>query len=210
MRRPRHRAAALAAALALGLGLVASACSDDGDEDGAGAATTAPATSAPATTAAPEPATTAAPEPEPAPPPEPLPGLPADTAGFEDWTRLNADPIPQDSPQAQRVGFDAHGGTKNVYVNQPRGALQAGSGPREFPDGSIVVKAAGAGGDITLVAIMRKMQGQDPAHGDWEFVEYKRGGGGEEFATDASLRDGTCWGCHAVAEESDWVFTALD
>lgn len=211
-RPPARTALAVLAALALAAGVAG--CGGDDAAPPAPAASapepappaTAPATTAPATTA---PATTA-PAPRPAPArPAPLPGLPADTAGFERWTRLNADPIPPDSAASQRVGFDAHRGTKNVYVNVPPGRIGA-SGPGRFPDGTIVVKAAGSGGDPTLVAIMRKVQGSDPAHGDWRFVEYKRGGSGEAFATNDGLRDATCWSCHMAAEQTDWVFTALD
>jgi hypothetical protein len=194
----RRTAAILTAALALAL---AGCGGDDPAAESPAAATTAPAATAPASAPAP----TTAPEPAP-PPPPPLPRLPDDVAGFDRWTRLNADPIPPDSPQTQRVGFDAHRGTKDVYVNQPRSALASG----EYPDGTIVVKSAGDGGEPTLIAIMRKIAGVDPAHGDWEFIEYKRAGAGEDFATDASLADATCWGCHATAMETDWVFTTLD
>ncbi len=186
------------AALALGL-----AGCGDGDD----AAGTTPASAPAATTAAP-PAPTAPEPPAPEPPPRPLPGLPPDTAGFEDWPRLNAAPIPPDSAQTARVGFDAHRGVKNVHVDQP-GARAGDPGP-PYPDGTVLVKAAGTGGDLTLVAIMRKVVGSDPAHGDWEYVEYKRSGAGGDFATDASLTGATCWSCHAIAAGTDWVFTPAD
>lgn len=190
-------AAALLAAAALGLGLAA--CGGGDEAAAPDTATTAPGTTAPPAATAPEPA------PAP-PPPTALPGLPPYTAGFQRWDRLNREPIPPNSPATQRVGFDAHLGTKDVYVSVPRERLRPGG---DYPDGTIVVKAARDGADITLVAIMRKIQGVDPAHGDWEFVEYKSSGDGS-FATDASLTDGTCWGCHAIAEETDWVFTTLE
>jgi Cytochrome P460 len=179
---PRRRAVALL--LATGLGLP-------------------PATTAPPTTTAPAPA----PAPKPKPRPKALAGLPAFTAGFQRWDRLNAEPIPPDSPQTKRVGFDAHRGTKDVYVSVPRARLTRGG---EFPVGTILVKAARTDGAITLAAIMRKIQGVDPAHGDWEFVEYKRSSPDAAFATDASLTGATCWGCHQIAEDTDWVFTPLD
>lgn len=187
----------LAAGLALGL----SACGDDDESAGADPADAPP----PAATASAL-GTTAT---TPAPPPRPtaLPGLPAFTAGFEGWDRLNAKPIPPDSALARRVGVDAHRGTKNVYVNVPKEQLTPGE---DYPDGTIVVKAARNGGAITLVATMRKIQGIDPAHGDWKFVEYKRPSPGSAFATDASLTGATCWGCHAIAASTDSVFTPVD
>ena len=69
------------------------------------------------------------------------------------------------------MGFDAHRGTKNVYVSVPRERLTPGGA---FPEGTILVKAARTGGVMTLAAIMRRIQGVDPAHGDREFTVYKR------------------------------------
>ena len=58
----------------------------------------------------------------------------------------------------------------------------------------------------TLVAVMRKIAGSDPAHGDWRFAEYTRGAPGERFG--APLTGAVCWSCHAIASDTDWVFTA--
>lgn len=195
----RRRAAALL--LAAGLGLGAAACDGEGDDSGAeaGATSTAP------TATAPPPMT--APAPRPQPRPTALPGLPAFTAGFQRWDRLNAEPIPPNSAQTQRVGFDAHSSTKDVYVSVPRERLTRGG---DFPVGTILVKAGRVGGEITLAAIMRKIQGVDPAHGDWEWVEYKRSGADAPFTTSASLTGATCWSCHQIAQDTDWVFTQLD
>lgn len=207
LRVTTRRAAALVVAAGLALGLAACGGGDDSADD-AGGTTSAPATTAPpAATAAPPATTTAPPEPEPAPSPEPLAGLPPYTAGFESWDRLNAQPIPPDSAQTQRVGFDAHRGTKNVYVSVPRGRLTRGG---DFPEGTILVKAARTDGVITLAAIMRKIRGVDPDHGDWEFIEYKRASADATFATDSSLTGETCWSCHQIAADTDWVFTPLD
>jgi hypothetical protein len=189
--------AALAAAAA-----VAAGCGGDGggSEGGADDAPTAPAATSPRT--APGPAT--APAQAPAPAPVPLPGLPPETAGFAGWDRLNRAPIPPDSPQAQRVGFDAHRGVKHVYVRVPRGRPAAGT---DHPDGTVIVKAAGEDPlRPTLVAVMRKVAGSDPAHGDWRFEEYTRAAPGERF--EGPLTGEVCWSCHAIASETDWVFTA--
>lgn len=186
--------AALVGAIALG------GCGGEGGDEAGGPA---PAT-APTPPTAPEPRTATATvpreDPAPAPAPAALPGLPADTAGFERWPRLNAQPIPPNSPNTRRVGFDAHLSTKSVHVSR-RPAAGA------YPDGAVVVKAGRSGGAVTLVAIMRKVAGVDPAHGDWEFVEYKRASASARFATDASLTGATCWSCHVTARETDWVFT---
>ena len=138
-----------------------------------------------------------APQPAPA---APLPGIPADLAGYEAWTRLNAAPIPLREP-------DPHAGTKNVYASVPPGPDGV------FPDGAVVVKDANRPGrdHLGLVAVMRKIAGVDPAHGDWEFVEYARESADAPFTVLA--QDAVCWGCHSGAAGADWVWTlelALD
>ena len=137
--------------------------------------------------------------------PEPLPGLPADTAGYDTWLRLNANPIPP------IPGGDAHNGTKNVFVNQTRDTI-APNGQQRFPypEGAIVVKeSVRPGADfIGLIAIMRKKAGSSPADNDWTFVEYTRS------AADATFREiasgGICSGCHSGAANTDYVWTTLE
>ena len=149
------------------------------------------------------------PETEPAQPEEPaaiaLPGLPADVAGYTQWLKLNVDPIPP------VPGGDPHNGTKNVYVNQTRDTI-APNGTQQFPypDGSIVVKDAIRPGKdfIGLIAIMRKKDGVDPDHNDWEFIEYVRNAADAEFRVIA--KDGVCWGCHTRVKDIDYVFTKLE
>ena len=148
-------------------------------------------------------------EAEPSQPEDPvevaLPGLPEDVAGYTQWLKLNAEPIPP------VPGGDPHNGTKNVYVNKTRADI-APNGEQVFPypDGSIVVKDAIRPGKdyIGLIAIMRKKAGVNPNHNDWEFIEYVRNAPDAEFSVIA--KDGVCWGCHARVEDIDYVFTELD
>ena len=107
---PRTRADRAALLLAGGLALAWRPCGAM-DDDGA-AVSRAP----------PRPGRDDAP-PASAPAPPPPPGgarrAAAFTAGLQGWDRLNSPPIPPDSPQTQSVGFDAHRGTKNVYMSVP-------------------------------------------------------------------------------------------
>lgn len=134
-----------------------------------------------------------------------LPGLPEYVAGYESWLKLNSVPIPP------VPGVDPHDGTKNVYVNKDRETI-APNGQQQFPypDGSIVVKEATRPGRdfIGLIAIMRKVAGENPDHNNWEFIEYARGAQDAEFTVLASGR--ICWGCHSRVENLDYVFTELD
>lgn len=133
------------------------------------------------------------------------PGLPDFVAGYTLWLRLNAEPIPP------RPGSDAHFGTKNVFVNQARETLAPdGTQGFPYPDGTIIVKeSTRPGADfVGLIATMRKQAGSDPAHGDWTFVEYSRSSATQPFSLLA--RDGACFGCHQIAETTDWVYTLLE
>lgn len=141
---------------------------------------------------------------QPEEPVAPLPGLPEDVAGYTQWLKLNAEPIPP-------VPRDPHNGTKNVYVNQARETI-APNGEQQFPypDGSIVVKEAYRPDKdyVGLIAIMRKKAGIDPDHNDWEFIEYTRNAPDAEFGVIA--KDRVCWGCHTKVQDIDYVFTELD
>ena len=134
-----------------------------------------------------------------------LPGLPDDTAGYDQWLKLNAQPIPP------VPGFDPHRGTKNVYVNKTREEI-APNGQQQFPypDGSIVVKDAIRPDKdfIGLVAVMWKEAGSNPAFGDWRFEEYTRNAPDADFGLLAS--GAACTGCHAGATAMDFVFTELE
>jgi hypothetical protein len=195
---------ALLAGLVAGILVFASACGGSSGEEAEPPAaepttvTGAATTTEPAPTASEE-ATTEAATTEAAPPPPPKPkappGAPAFIAGYRDWTKLNAKPIPpRDS--------DPHNGTKDVYASKP---VRANG---RFPNGTIVVKeAARPGADfVGLLAIMRKRAGADPEHNDWVFVEYTRDARSERFAEIG--RGAVCWGCHVGAEDTDYVFTA--
>jgi len=134
-----------------------------------------------------------------------LPGLPGDVAGYEKWLKLNAQLIPPSG------GGDPHNGTKNVYANQARATI-APNGQQKFPypDGCIIVKESTRPGAnfIGLIAIMRKAKGSDPAHNDWTFVEYTRGGADDAFREVA--KGAACWDCHSGAANTDYVYTRLE
>ena len=165
----------------------------------------------------PEPPVQQQPQPQPEPPPveqqpqpepeplAPLPGLPDDTAGYDQWLKLNAQPIPP------AEGADPHRGTKNVYVNQTREVI-APNGEQKFPypDGTIIVKDATRPGKdfIGLIAVMWKEAGKHPDAGDWRFEEYLRGAPDAEFRL--AFEGGICIGCHSGVAATDFVFVPLE
>lgn len=125
----------------------------------------------------------------------PLPGLPAYTAGFDRWLKLNKRPIPP-----RRI--DAHLGTKNVYVNRPRVRIP-------YPYGTVVVKTIRRPGEryFAIVAVMRKVRGANRRHNDWVMIEYGRSSPKGRFAAFGS--GSLCTNCHVQARRRDYVFTRL-
>jgi Cytochrome P460 len=178
------RAPALAA---LVLAVLLPACGGDSEE--ATPTTPAAGTTTTETTATPPPAPGTTTE-----IPEPLPGLPKSVAGYDAWTKLNDAPLPpRDS--------DPHLSTKNVYASKEMGANG------RFPNRTVLVKEGIAPGKdfVTLIAIMRKERGADPAHNDWLFIEYTRVNKKDPFSELA--RGAVCTSCHVGAEGADYVWT---
>lgn len=130
----------------------------------------------------------------------PLPGLPRQTAGFEEWPRVNARPIAA-SPDTP------HGDRKIVRLNRDLARVaRDGRLVAPLPPGTVVLKTGGRGSDpLAFVSVMEKVPEYDPQHGDWRFTEYARTAADApyELLAEASA----CWDCHGAARERDWIFT---
>ena len=114
----------------------------------------------------------------------------SDVTGYQQWLKFNPQPI---------VGR-THGLT-DIYINQTRAKIApGGSLTFPFPEGTLIVKEILSSNDI---AIMRKVTGVDPAHNDWQWIEYRSNGS-------IIGKDQACWGCHSGAKSTDYVFTALE
>ena len=124
---------------------------------------------------------------------KPLPGLPAYTAGYRGWTKLNRRPVP---PRRN----DPHHSTKNIY------ASKAKRGTR-YPYGTVIVKEGSQPGTkfVKLVAVMRKIRGASPRNNDWQMIEWTRSSAGQRFSELA--RGQVCYSCHVGAKKNDYVFT---
>jgi hypothetical protein len=122
----------------------------------------------------------------------PLPGLPAYTAGYTSWFKINRRAIPP------RASGDAHFGTKNVYASRRiRG--------RRYPVGTVIVKEVRRGSVVTVIAVMRKLRGFSPRNNDWQMIEYIRSSARARFGVLARGR--ICYACHSGARANDFVFT---
>jgi hypothetical protein len=123
---------------------------------------------------------------------KPLPGLPAWTAGYRSWTRINRRPIPP------RPSGDAHRGTKNVYASR---RIRNG----RYPFGTVVVKEVRRDRFVAVVAAMRKRRGFAPRNNDWQMIEWSRGSRSGRFGLLAQGQ--ICYACHVGAKRNDYVFT---
>jgi hypothetical protein len=125
-----------------------------------------------------------------------LPGIPKAYQPYRQWHRVNAKPIRPTPTTAHPARI------KNVYASK-----QAVKG--RYPNGTIVVKEGLTGSGkrrfVSLIAVMRRIRGSDPEHGDWKFVEWSRSSASARFSEVA--RDATCWSCHSLARKTDWVYT---
>jgi hypothetical protein len=144
------------------------------------------------------------------PTPADLQGIPAGDAdaivASEGWQRLTRPPL-----RSLRHLGSAHPGAKSIRVSVGRAALVDRRGRQRFPypRGTVIVKTARSGGELGLVAIMRKVRAGRSA-ASWRYVEYTRGGG--PAFTKVGGGQGLCRGCHVSAadeQRSDWVFYRL-
>ena len=126
--------------------------------------------------------------------PRPLPGLPAYTAGYKGWIKLNVKPIPP------RRSDDAHFGTKNVYASRRIVG-------RRYPVGTVIVKEIIRPGErfVGVVATMLKARPSSAPNNGWRMIEYDRRSIGGRFRL---LAQGSiCTSCHVQAKANDYVFT---
>jgi hypothetical protein len=189
----RTRTLLAVASLSLAVPLALAGCGDDSDTGGPSTTATT-ATTPTATAPAPTVSTTA-------PPPVATPDLtgldPADAAlleGYPGWTALTTPP----ASDLRSLG-SAHPGDKAIYAGPA--AIDA---TNPYPQGTVVVKEARTGDELTLIAIMEKVRPNDAATGGWRYVEYTRSSGGQ--FSKVGLPESGCAGCHAAAKETDWVF----
>ncbi|MDW7709262.1 MAG: cytochrome P460 family protein [Deferrisomatales bacterium] len=98
-------------------------------------------------------------------------------------------------------GTEPHGVLLTTYVNGAAlGAIEGKKGT--MPAGAIVVKENYMP-DKTLAAVtvMYKVQGYNPAGGDWFWAKYAPDG-----KVDEEGKEGMCLGCHSRVADNDYLF----
>lgn len=140
-----------------------------------------------------------------------LAGIPAPDQALalasERWQRLTRPPV-----ASLRSLSGAHPGAKSIRVSRTRTQLTRRDGRQRFPypRRTVIVKTGSVQGELTLVALMRKVATGD-APSSWRYVEYTRSSGAETF-TRVGGGQSLCAGCHMAAtdtQRSDSVFTRL-
>lgn len=120
------------------------------------------------------------------------------TVQYRNWSPLpgqTADNYPGEGP---------HGAQLKMYVNRT-----AAADPRQFANGSILIKENYAEDGVTLMAVtaMYKSEGFDPEHGDWYWVKYEPNGRVTRMENlPVAGRVQMCIDCHAGAEGDDYTF----
>ena len=147
-------------------------------------------------------------------PPE-APGTPGDdgmpdTTAQAVWTFLQDADYPTSWdfwPGKDRfyTGTEPHGQLLNTYLNAAAAATVAGGVDAPLTSGSMVVKENYAP-DSTLAAItvMYKHEGYAADTGNWFWAKY-----GPEGGVEAAGRVESCLQCHAAAESTDYLMTAM-
>lgn len=99
--------------------------------------------------------------------------------------------------QGMQNGQGPHGPQHKVFVN--RTGLQASGAPA--PYGTIEVKENyGNDNVLTVITVMYKVRGYNPADGDWFWAQYT--------PTGAILKQGKlggCIGCHGIRASNDFI-----
>lgn len=117
---------------------------------------------------------------------------------YKSWT-----PFPGQTKLA-KSGDHSGSFVRSYYNDVAGGAIADWSG--SFPDGAIMVKEQfedDAGTKPVGHTVMWKVEGFDPAHGDWYWASFGPSG---EVQRAGSIAD--CYGCHqATAMTADWVRT---
>jgi len=124
--------------------------------------------------------------------------------GYKSWTKLTESRTGTGDP----TGFlgNVHKGRegyRDVFVNAAGRAMLTGTGPYEFPAGTIIVKEqysnkaaweAQKGADLTVMLKIKDGAGADT----WNWAAGLTGKAGE---------NNFCSACHAIASKDDYVFT---
>ena len=101
-------------------------------------------------------------------------------------------------------GTHPHGAHLKLYANSL--AIEAAKAGKEMPAGAIVVKENYGKDAETLMAVtpMFKVDGYNPAAGDWFWAKYKADG-----TVEKSGKVEGCIKCHAKVKDANWIFNKI-
>ena len=126
------------------------------------------------------------------------------------WTYLNRAESPYKSwtgTEAMKNGEPPHGALIKTHVNK----LVADS-PKNLPYGAILVadNYADDGKTLQSVMVMFRIQGRDPQHFDWYWLQYQPDGSISLTSPEAGKKAiagkvSSCIDCHAKAKGGDYV-----
>lgn len=134
--------------------------------------------------------------------------------GYTSWYKITKDAPNTGDP----TGFieKRHNGKaayREIYMNEIGAAVNKGSGPYKYPEGTIVVKETYKNkatwekkGSNVLTIMIKQAEGTSPETGDWGYIM----GAGGKLSTGTSKWAKFCSGCHVYAAGKDYVFMNAD
>lgn len=127
-------------------------------------------------------------------------------ADYKNWTKLNNKPITGDHTGFLGGLHRGEKGARAVYVNDIGAEIAAGSGPYNYPVGTVIAKeqygsvdALNAGKKPGFTAMVKI---SDDAENPVENWAWSRG-----YKSTAKVEDGFCSGCHTIAAGTDFAFS---
>lgn len=95
---------------------------------------------------------------------------------------------------------------RSVYVNRVGFSIYFTEAPPRFPEGSVIVREKLAASDsstpLSLVVMVKRGAGFNPAGGDWEYISLN----GEGTIVRERGPLASCQSCHVKQKEADFVF----
>ena len=127
-------------------------------------------------------------------------------ADYKDWTKINNKPITGDHTGFIGNLHEGATGYRQVFVNDAGLAVSLGTGPYQYPVGTVVVKeqyknlaALEAGKKPGLTIMVKIAEGSANPADNWA---WSRG-----YGKEAKVEDAFCSSCHTIAFQNDFVFS---
>ncbi len=133
---------------------------------------------------------------------------------YTNWYKITNDAPNTGDPtgfiEKKHNGMEAY---REIYINDIGKAVNLGSAPYKYPEGTIIVKESYENkkrwqkkGKKLLTVMIKQAEGVSPETDDWGYVDGARG----KLSIRTSKKAKFCSGCHVYAASKDYVFMNSD